>query len=122
MSKERRRTPRFSIRHLIELSFGKETFVRAKGLNISSSGLLCTTEPPIELYTRVFLSLTFPGKNGDEIINCEGIVVRSDQSGDEHATAIVFTSFQPEEAEKLVELLGYSEDGEETEPRQSQTG
>ena len=106
MAKERRRAPRFSLRHLIEVDFGKEQFVRATGLNISSSGLLCMTNPAIELYSRVFLSLTLPGKNGDEIINCDGIVVRSEPKGDEFITGISFTSFQPEEAEKLIELLG----------------
>lgn len=109
MSKERRRAERFSIQHLIELDYGKEQFVRASGINISSSGLLCQTEPAIELYTRVFLSLKLPSKNGEEIINCEGIVVRSDQDGSTFTTGISFTSFQPEEAEKLVRLLKYRE-------------
>lgn len=108
MANERRRSPRFSVRHLIEMDFGKETFVRATGVNISSSGLLCKTEPPIDLYTRVFLSLTVPGKEGDEVINCEGIVVRCDETDGEHLTAIVFTGFRPEESEKLMRLLDES--------------
>jgi len=110
MSKERRRAERFTIQHLIELDYGKEQFVRASGVNISSSGLLCTTEPAIELYTRVFLSLKLPSSKGEEIINCEGIVVRSDQDGSQFTTAISFTSFRPEEAEKLVRLLKQTSD------------
>lgn len=109
MSKERRRAPRFSLRHLIEVDFGKEKFVRATALNISSSGLLCKTSPAVELYSRVFLSLTLPGENGDEIVNCEGIVVRSEPDGDEFSTGISFTSFEPEEAERFIELLGRQE-------------
>jgi hypothetical protein len=105
MSKERRRAERFTIQHLIELDYGKEQFIRASGINISSSGLLCTVEPAVELYTRVFLSLKLPTSTGEEIINCEGIVVRSDQVGSQFTTGISFTSFRPEEAEKLVRLL-----------------
>lgn len=113
MPRERRRAPRFAIQHLIELSFGRETFVRATGVNISSSGLLCNTDPPIEPYTRVFLSLKLPTEGREEIVNCEGIVVRSEPASAGANTAIVFTGFEPDEAEKLVKLLG----GHERDPR-----
>ncbi len=116
MAKERRRSPRLSLRHLIELDYGKEQFIQATGVNISSSGLLCKTNPEIALYSRVFLSFALPAETGDEIINCEGIVVRSDKDGDEFTTAISFTSFRPDEAEKLVQLLGAPEGPNEAAP------
>lgn len=120
MAKERRRAERFSIQHLIELDYGKEQFIRATGVNISSSGLLCKTDPAIELYTRVFLSLKLPGKKGEEIINCEGIVVRNDEEDGEFTTAIAFTSFRPDEAEKLVQLLKYKGRSKEADSDESE--
>lgn len=105
MPRERRRASRFAIQQLIELGYGKEKFVQTTGVNISSSGVLCRTKPQIDLYTRVFLSLRLPGEEGEEIINCEGIVVRSTEEGDAHLTAISFTSFEPDESEKFIRLL-----------------
>lgn len=108
MAKERRRAQRFAIQHIIELDYGKEQFVRATGINISTAGLLCKTEPQIEPYTRVFLSLRLPGENGDEIVNCEGMVLRSERTNGDHTTAIAFTSFPPNESEKFIRLLSRS--------------
>lgn len=114
MSKERRRAQRFAIQHLIELDYGKEQFVRATGLNISTAGVLCKTEPQIEPYTRVFLSLKLPGDHGEEVINCEGIVLRSERINGEHTTAIAFTSFDPNESEKFLKLMGRQSTSDDT--------
>ncbi len=102
MAQERRRSPRFTIRQLIEIDYGKESYLRAEGINISRSGLLCTTEPEISPSSRVFLSLDFPG---NDPINCEGFVVRSKPHGASSEVAINFTEFKENDAERFVELF-----------------
>lgn len=113
MATERRRAPRFQVSQLIELGFGRESQVAASGLNISSGGLLCRTEPYVEPGTRVFLSIHLPT---DDIVNCEGIVLRSEKTSEGYfEAAISFTEFQGDAAAALVRYLGGQESG--TAPR-----
>ena len=102
MAREKRRAPRFHINQLIELEYGKESFVRASGLNISEGGLLCKTEPYLAPSSRVFLSVHL---SDDEIVNCEGIVVRSERRDDGSYAAISFVEFEGDAAARLVNFL-----------------
>ncbi len=109
MAKERRRSSRFTIQHVIELSYGRESYVSARGINISKTGLLCTTDTYIEPYTTVLLAINVPvGPDGDTI-NCEGMVIRSSEAGEGYTTAISFMSFREKDAEALVAFLGNRE-------------
>ena len=61
--------------------------------NISASGVLCHTEKPIPVMTKIGVTLDLP-KPSDSSISCEGVIVRCDpdQKGDDHfKVAIVFT-------------------------------
>ena len=109
MAQERRRSPRFTIEHVIELSYGRESFVNARGFNISKTGLLCTTDTYIEPYTTVFLAINVPVGPGGHTINCEGIVLRSTEEDEGYTTAISFMSFREKDAETLVTFLGKHE-------------
>ncbi len=97
------------IEHVIELSYGRESFVNARGLNLSKTGLLCTTDTYIEPYTTVFLAINVPAGPEGQTINCEGIVLRSTEEEEGYTTAISFMSFREKDAETLVDFLGKHE-------------
>jgi hypothetical protein len=119
MAEERRRSPRFTINQLIEVDYGRELFLRAKAINISRSGLLCSTDPELDTSSRVFLSLTLP--DGDRI-NCEGLVVRAEPHGETNEVAINFTEFREDDAEKFVQFFDdWEKQGDHDRPSKKRT-
>ncbi len=102
---ERRRAPRFAIEQLVELEYGKETFVRAKGVNISSSGLLCTVDTYVEPYTQVSLLISVPSGPEGRKISCEGTVMRSEKSKGKYYIGISFSFFSDDDAKALAEFI-----------------
>ncbi len=64
--------------------------------NISASGVLCHTERPIPVMTKISVTLDLPSPS-DASINCQGVIVRCDpdRKGDDHfRVAIVFTKLE----------------------------
>lgn len=109
MTGERRRAPRFSLEQVIEMSYGHESFVNARGVNISKTGLLCTSDSYLEPYTTVVLTIKVPSGPEGQILNCEGIVIRSTEENGGYTTAISFMSFRGQDAETLNAFLGERE-------------
>ncbi|MEW5817520.1 MAG: PilZ domain-containing protein [Spirochaetota bacterium] len=113
MIDERRRFPRFQIDQLIQLSYERESFVAAKGVNISEGGILCITDAPVDIYSRVFLMLTLVFKERSEEkaneITCEGIVNRCDPEGDIYYVGIQFTDLQENEKRILKKYIDFLE-------------
>ena len=71
--------------------------------NISANGVLCHTEKPLPLMTRMRIGLELP-KPHSRAIDAEGVVVRCDppDSEDEHyRVAILFTRLSDEEHEAI---------------------
>jgi c-di-GMP-binding flagellar brake protein YcgR len=113
MNEERRQYPRYRIDQLIELSFGRETFLNAEGMNMSEGGLLCVTDSYVEPYSSVFLMLGIPvNEDAEEYyeVKCEGIVLRcNQQNGSGYYVGIRFTDimdFDREKIQKFIELAG----------------
>ena len=105
MSSERRRDTRFEINQIVEMSFGRETFLHATGLNVSKTGMLCETDSYLEPYTQVSFMMSLPIGSVTVRISCEGIVVRSDIESDRYLAGISFTSMSDEDAQTLDKFL-----------------
>ena len=102
---QRRSSTRFKIEQMIELSFGKESFVQAAGLNISEGGFLCQSDENIDLHARLFIMIGLPIDDEDQKVKCEGIVTRLVKESDCYNIGVSFTEMQNEEREKLKNFL-----------------
>lgn len=71
---EKRRFKRFSIHQLIEISFGREVFIEAEGINISEGGMRCKLSQGLDPLSRLYLLLTIPLEEELHIIETEGII------------------------------------------------
>jgi c-di-GMP-binding flagellar brake protein YcgR len=105
MEKDRRRSDRFTIHQMIELSMSRETFFMAEGKNISEHGILCVSDEYIEPYKKVFLMLSFPEGTDNYILQSDGIVIRCDKTDDGYAVGINFTDIDPTDKERLREYI-----------------
>lgn len=105
MSVERRRDPRFAIEQIVEVSFGRETFVRGTGINISRTGILCASESYLEPAAQVSLQMTIEIGSRIHRFNCEGIVVRTDEVDGTFRSGISFTAIEETDARKLAAFL-----------------
>jgi hypothetical protein len=105
MSEEQRLHPRFEVNQLVELDAGRETFVRAHAANLSRGGILCETDEECELHSTVFIMMTLSLNEGDRIIKCEGVIVRSEPDGDHWETGISITSMDDASAVIFDEFL-----------------
>ena len=78
MSSDKRKSPRFPIEQFIDVSFGRETFVKATGLDISASGMRCELEGPLDPYASIYILLKI---SEEETIEVNGIIVRVEKKG-----------------------------------------
>ena len=76
MANERRRSNRYKLSQLVELQFGRETFIPAVGADISSLGIGCISADPVDLYSRMFFMLQLNPEAQEPEIRGEAIVVR----------------------------------------------
>ena len=105
MAAERRHEARFSIEQMVEVSFGRETFLHASGINISKTGLLCATDSYLEPYSQVSLTMTIPVGSVQHRMSCDGIVVRSEVEEQQYLAGINFTSLAEEDSKILAAFL-----------------
>ena len=100
---------RFRIDQLIELSFGRETFLNAEGVNVSEGGLCCVTDSYVEPYSSVFLMLGIPeNEDASEYyeVKCEGIVLRcNQQNGSGYYVGIRFTDIMDFDRDKIQKFI-----------------
>ena len=75
---------------MIELRYGREQMIPADGIDLSSKGLLCASDVPVEPHSRIFLMFHLPLPDKAHEIQCEGIVVRSVPEDDQYEVAIQF--------------------------------
>ena len=105
MSEERRMAPRVSLDQCVEVSFGKENFIDAAAVNISQTGMMCSSKVPVENLERIFLMINLP--IGEELlkIKCDGIVMYTKQEGQTHFFGIHFVDLDGETGEILARYL-----------------
>ncbi len=105
MAKERRRGGRFAIEQMVELSYGRESFVHASGINLSRTGLLCKTATFLEPYTQVSIVLNLPVAGETYRIECGGIVIRSAEENDHFNTGISLSALSNADVQALTSYL-----------------
>ncbi len=69
---------RYELHQFVQLRFGKETFIPAEGVNISTRGIGCHVSKPIELYSKMYFMLQLDPEAQDPEIRGEGIIIRCD--------------------------------------------
>jgi len=108
MGEERRKAPRISLDQCVEVSFGKEIFIDAVAVNISQTGMMCSSMVAVENLERIFLMINLPV--GDELlkIKCDGIVMYTKQEGQTHFFGINFIDLDGETAGALARYLEQS--------------
>ncbi|MFP4483871.1 MAG: PilZ domain-containing protein [Spirochaetota bacterium] len=109
---ERRRSPRFRIGQLIEVSFGREYFLQAAGINISEHGLLVETADAPAPGTRVFIMLEVRHPHGPrkldgspESIQLEGFVCRTEDADGGYLVGIEFGDIPDPETRRALDLI-----------------
>lgn len=96
MKAERRKTPRFHLDQLIQIGPFRESYVQARGLNISENGLLCETGEPCDVYQQVYAQISFDIGKQHRTIECDGIVLRNEKHGGKWKVAINFEDLSDE--------------------------
>jgi hypothetical protein len=109
---ERRRSPRFKIGQLIEVSFGREYFLQAAGINISEHGLLVETAEAPDPGSRVFIMLEVRHPHGPrkadgspESIQLEGFVSRAEGEDGGYLVGIEFGHILDPETKRSLDLI-----------------
>jgi len=104
---ERRKSPRFILQQLVSISVNgnREEFLRAVGVNLSQSGILCLSEVPVEIMTRVFLMLRLSTDNWHEEVEAEGVVLHSTPSREGYLLGIHFSIVSDEVKEKILQFF-----------------
>ena len=105
MATERRRAPRFRIRSLAELQFGRVLPLRARGVELGRHGLRCITDDYVEVSSVVTLELQLPDKGNTNTVKAIGLVVWCEERGEKFAVGISFGHLEPEEAARLEAFL-----------------
>ncbi|WP_159438796.1 PilZ domain-containing protein [Alkalispirochaeta americana] len=107
MEQDRRQSPRYRLRQLIHLGFGKETFIPSRGTDISTAGIGCQVDEPVDLYSRVYLMIQLGEDDSTPPIQGEGVVLRcSPREGGGYDVGIEFTEVLDFDVEKIAAFLG----------------
>lgn len=101
-SRSRRKYPRFEKCLKFELKTDGD-LITAETLNLSLNGALCGMDREIPVMTRLNIVIELPG--GD--VQCNGVVVRSEETGTPGVfhTAIFFDDIEDSESGKLLKFI-----------------
>lgn len=113
---ERRKHPRkqISIKSVIA---GHDVSSECYTVDLSANGLLCQTNRPVAVFTKVQITLMVPRPNGnskagrhrEDPVECEGIVVRCEKDSEKrepsYSTAIFFSDIEDDAMEKIQRYL-----------------
>ncbi len=104
---ERRKHPRLDKSLPVKVLGDTFDFV-TDTVNISSGGVLCNLDKPIPIMTKLKIALMLPDISGKGAsrIDCEGIVIRTEEHTKEignkrYAFAIVFSDIKDEDKAKI---------------------
>ncbi|HUX12883.1 MAG TPA: PilZ domain-containing protein [Spirochaetia bacterium] len=103
MHEERRRGSRVPLDAEVELSGGGKSPIKATGVNISKSGLLCTTDEAIDNSTEKAFQVGISLPTSGEKVEFGGVIVRAEKQDDSYKTGIIFSDV--DEQDKLDKFL-----------------
>ena len=72
--------------------------------NISGNGVLCHTNKPVALMTKMSIAIELPGDDSGERVQCEGVVVRcdpDDKTDGKYEVAILYTHVEEDDRERI---------------------
>jgi hypothetical protein len=104
MFSERRATKRFSIKQFVDLSSDGQDFLQVKGIDLSTGGMKCEADMPLDPMTPVFIMLGFAGESGETVIQVEGYVAHSRM---ESGKCVIGISFTDRSTEALSAIEAY---------------
>lgn len=99
---ERRRSHRYTIEQMVQVSGLKDEFLNATSVNISEHGLSCTCAEEIDPSGRLFLIL---GLGAKATIKVESVVVWTNKKKNWTELGVEFTSMSPKHAKVLRDFL-----------------
>ena len=106
MANERRKSTRFQINQFVDVSFGREQFFHASGINISENGMLCEVSGDIGHSRDVYMLLQLPDGGALEL---NGMIVRIDKKGKQHEVAVEFVELYPEDKKLIKKFINFLE-------------
>ncbi|NCN05450.1 MAG: hypothetical protein GW949_07450 [Spirochaetales bacterium] len=107
MSDERRKEPRYQLRQLVHLGFGRETFIPAEGIDISTRGIGCRANRPVDPYSKMFFMLQLDPKGSEPEVTGEGLVMRCTQLDEDHyEIGIEYSEFHTGSLKDIETYLG----------------
>jgi type IV pilus assembly protein PilZ len=103
---ERRIFDRYDVEWAVDC-VATDTFLYASITNISEMGIFIRTTDPLKLNTKLRLTFAPPGAEGFELEGCVAWVNNLRPNGDNPnpGMGIRFVNLQPEERERLVEVI-----------------
>jgi hypothetical protein len=107
MENDKRRSKRFVLNQLIQVSYEGDMFIRAVGVDLSEHGLLCRTDPKLEVPFPVYLilKLELPDQEEPSYIKTDGKVVHSETREDGNYAGIKFDELSDGQAAMLKRYL-----------------
>jgi hypothetical protein len=79
------------INQLLELATSEGAVIKAQGVNISESGLLCCTDVEVPAGTFIMFKLLIPSGKSEMLVPCEGIVLKCNKKNGKFHVVIDFT-------------------------------
>ncbi len=103
---EKRSSTRYTIDQLIRIDMDRETYVHARGINISMRGVYCELDEQVDIPSQVYMMLLLDkGTDKEVAIRCEGEVMRESVSNGRQFAAIHFTSIHPDDQRRFEQFL-----------------
>jgi len=105
MDAERRKSSRFSINQIVEISTDQENFFSAEGVDLSAGGMLCKSNYEVEPYTQLFVMVTIPLSDGDHVLKTEATVIHSKMVEGKCVFGVEFNDLSPKSEKALSEYI-----------------
>jgi len=103
MSTEKRAAARFPISQFVNVSYTREKFHKASGINISLTGMLCEMDGPIEPYSKIYMMLDL--NDNKDPLELQGIIVRTEKKGQKFLAGVEFSDLYDEDVNRLKKFI-----------------
>lgn len=95
---DRRQDFRFRLDQCVSLSFARETFLDAQGINLSRGGLLFSSLSHVDTYDKIFVMIKVP----QGVIKAEGLIIHVEPGDGCTLCGLKFTDMAEEYRDVLV--------------------
>lgn len=102
---EKRNFPRFRLEQLIEVSYGRETFLAASGVNLSEGGMLVRTDKPLEPYSRMFVMISFGADSSLPPLTIDAMVLRTEKADVAFQSGLEFIDVTTDQRNLIAQAL-----------------